>query len=205
MSGPGGNTLSLRVADRKQQMQSEKRAGLGRFVVEEVGWSPLIGESEVKSAVAICVRCRDAAAHHWFLQANQRADVVIAPVVAVHKKRIEIVAAEVGAGLEIRPELWVVHDLIVAGAKGLEFGPAVDGALEKSHGLDHFEHAIVVEVRQLRVPTPAAARQAELFGGGDIRRNAVLHGGKVSGALPKEVAFGEAELRGDVADVNVEQ
>src|SRR5204862_4544536 len=105
----------------------------------------LLGEREVEPAVAVHVSGGDAAADHRLAEADERADVVVAAVVAADEERIEVVAAQVGAGFEVWPEPGVMDHLIVAGSKGLEFGPAVDFSLDETDGLDGFEHAVVVE------------------------------------------------------------
>src|SRR5438477_6399305 len=97
-----------------------------------------------------------------------------------------------------------MHDLIIAGAERLQFRPAIDLPFDEAAALNRFEHAIIVEIGQAAVPSPAAAGEAELFAGVIIGRNVLLHYFRMSCRKPEEVAFGEAELRRDVAHINIE-
>src|SRR5204862_3699629 len=86
----------------------------------------------------------------------------------------------------------------------LELRPAVDLALEEARRLHDLELAGVVEVAELRVPTPAAAREAERLAPVDERRAPVLHLAETARAQPRKVALLERELRRDVRDEHVE-
>src|SRR5207249_4524120 len=116
----------------------------------------------------------------------------------------QFVAAEVGAGLEAGPQTRVMHDVIVAGAEGLQLGPTVDVTPDETDGLNRLKHAFVVEIGKAAIPAPAAAGEAEFFARLHIRRDAVFHLVEIARALPEEMALAQAELGGDVADVNVE-
>ena len=159
----------------EQDVEAEELSGRRCVIVIEERWSELVRDHKVEPAIAIDVGGRDAAADHWFGEAELRGDVVEASVVAPDEEWIAIVSAEVRAGLEVWPEARVMNDLIVARAERLEFGPAVDFSFDETHGLDRFEHAVVVEVREPRVPAPTAAREAELFRAMNEGRDAVCH------------------------------
>ena len=130
---------------------------------------------------------------------------MIAPIGAAHEERIPIVSAQIGAGPEAGPEARIVDDLVVAGAERLQFGPAIDFPFDKPAGLHGFEHAVVVEISQARFPGETAAGQAELFAAMNVRGDSFLHFADLAGAQPEKVAFGEAEFRGDIAHVDIQQ
>ena len=53
--------------------QAEKRAGIGRFVLEKVRRSPLVGRDEIEPAIAIDIGDGDASADHRFSHAESGA------------------------------------------------------------------------------------------------------------------------------------
>ena len=63
--------------------------------------------------------------------------------------------------------------LVVAHGQLLELGPAVDGPLHEPERLEGLEPAVVVEVAELRVPPPAAAREPERLAAVDVRGDAL--------------------------------
>ena len=97
-----------------------------------------------------------------------------------------------------------MDDAVVARAERLQFGPAVDFALDEADGLDRLQHAAVVEIGEAAIPAPAAAREAEFFARLHIGRDAVFHVVEFAGALPEKMTFAQGESVRDVADVNVE-
>src|SRR6185503_17694289 len=147
----GGGTASM------EQSQAKKGARLWRFVLEEIGRPPLVRAGEIQAAIAIHVGNGKAAADHRFGQPEERRDVVVAPVGAPGEKRIRVAPAQIGARPEVGPEARIVDDLIVARAERLKFWPTIDFPPDESARLYRFGHAVVVEIRQTRIPRKTAA------------------------------------------------
>src|SRR5262249_1504801 len=160
---------------------------------------------KIQSPIAVNVRGGDASTDHRFGQAESRSDVVVTPVATAHEKRVPIVPAQIGAGSKARPKARIVDDLVVAGAEGLEFGPAVDFSFDKPAGLHGFQHAVVVEISQTRFKGKSAAGEAELFTAMHVGGDGRFHFPGLTGAQPKEVAFGQAKSRGNIAHINVQK
>src|SRR3954468_8037783 len=185
------------------QPQAEKSSRMRRFVPEEIRGTPLVGADEVQSAIAIDVRDGDASRHHRLGQPELRGDVVVSAIRAAHKKRIPVGSAQICSRPKAGPKARVMDDLVVAGSQGLQFGPAIDFAFDESASLHRFQHAVIVEIREARVPAEAAARKTKLLAVLEIGSNALFHLLHMTCALPKEMTLCEAEFRGDVAHINV--
>ena len=77
-------------------------------------------------------------------------------------------------------------------------------AEQEAEGLNGFEHAVVVEIGEARIPAPAAAREAERLAFVGVRGDAALHVFGPAGADPHEMALFQGVFGRDVADVDVE-
>src|SRR5688572_25007756 len=100
---------------------------------------------------------------------------MVAPIGSAHEKRVAILPAQIRARLEIWPETRVLHNLVIARPKRLQFRPSIDLSLNKPACLDRLQHPIVIKIREARLPRKSAARQTELFTSMDKRRDALLH------------------------------
>src|ERR1035438_1743557 len=182
-------------------MQTEKRAGVGRNVVVKIGRLPLIGNQKVQATVTVHVGERNAPADHRLGEADLGTDVVKTSIGGAHKKRIQVVlAAQVRARLEARPQTRVMDNAGIARAKRLQFRPAIYFSLDEADGLYRLEHAAVVQIGEAAIPAPAAAREAELFARLNEWRDAVFHVVELAGVLPEKMTFAQGELVRDVTD-----
>ena len=98
-----------------------------------------------------------------------------------------------------------MDDLVIAGAQGLEFRPAIDFALNKSARLNRFQHAIVVKISETRIPGKAATGKSQLFTVLNVGSNTAFHLVESASALPEKMAFSEAKSCGDIAHIDIEQ
>src|SRR5678815_72235 len=69
--------------------------------------------------------------------------------------------------------------------------------------MQSFKHAVVVEIPQPRLPSPAAPRKTQRLAAINVRSDAFLHQLDVAGAKEDEITFFESILLSDVADVDV--
>src|SRR5262249_9125255 len=158
---------------------------------------------EVEPAVAVDVRERDPARDLRLAEADLAREVVVAPVAGAHKERIRRVPGEIVPGEELVPARGIPQELVVPHRDLVQLRTAVDGPLQEAQRLDRRGNAVVVEVREPRVPGPAAAGKSELLARFDVGGYALRHRGDLARRDPGELALLEAVLGRDVADVDV--
>src|SRR5262249_18016007 len=129
----------------------------------------------IEPAISIHIRDRDPASHHRFPEPDLISDVLEPAAAVAHEKRLRVVAADVVSGLEARPETRVGHELVVGRAERLQFRPAADLPLDETGGLDGLGKAVVIEIREARIPSPPTARQAEGLARLRVRSKTVPH------------------------------
>src|SRR5262249_17780100 len=132
-------------------------------------------------------------------------EIVVAPIAGTYKDRTGLLTAQVVARAKARPTAEPLEKLVVRHRQLMQFRPAVDLALHEPGCLQRLRYAIVSKVDKSGVPSPAAARQTELFAAVHVRRDAVLHQIQMTGAYPDEVALFQRVVVGDVADVDIQQ
>src|SRR5262249_23286440 len=152
------------------------------FVLEEVRWPPLIRRYKIQPPVAVNVGNGNASTDHGFRKAKQRPDVVIPSVGTAHEERITVTPAQIRSGSEAGPEARIVDDLVVARAERLQFGPPIYFSLDEPAGLDCFQHAVVIEIRQTSFEGESTAGQPEFFAALNVRSGALFHAGHVARA-----------------------
>src|SRR5262249_17361074 len=121
------------------------------------------------------------------------------------KKRRMLMTAQVVPGSKVGPGSGRMHELIVAHGNFLELGPTVRVALEEAGRLNDLENAVVVEIPQLDVPTPAPSRQPQGLTAIDVRGLAGVHPPDFARTHEDKIALQKAVFRRDVTDDDVQQ
>src|SRR5438270_7778224 len=122
---------------------------------------------------------------------------------AFNEKHSFVVAAHVVSRTKRRPEARIADQAVIGCAQRLKFGPAIDFTFDETYRLHNLKSAAVVKVRHARVPSPAAAGNAETFARLLIGSFAALHRFPITCAEPKKMAFLQGVIIGNVADKNV--
>src|SRR6056297_2359042 len=87
----------------------------------------------------------------------------------------------------------------------MQFRPAVDSPFDKPGRLNRLQTPVIVEIREPAIPPPATSRQPVPFAHLRVRRNTFAETLLLVRTDEQEVAFVQAEIIGNVADVQIER